>query len=184
MSIPHHSTNTSSLVSMLTAGMRRTQAAQSLNITPSAVTQLANTPEVAAELEAARARSSQLDARYDSIEGKLLDQLERVLPMLTRAGEIANVLTRVNQAKRRGVAADTPNTPSTVIQLNLPTSVQNRFVVNSSNQVVTAGEQDLVTIPSQAVTKLLESHHEPKIPLIEQEDEFGFTYPVSPTPEG
>lgn len=169
---------------MLTAGMRRTQVAQSLNITPSAVTQLANTPEVAAELEAARARSSQLDARYDSIEGKLLDQLERVLPMLTRAGEIANVLTRVNQAKRRGVAADAPNIPSTVIQLNLPTSVQNRFVVNSSNQVVTAGEQDLVTIPSQAVPKLLESHHEPKPPAIEQEDEFGFTSPISPISQG
>ena len=184
MSIPHHSTNTSALATLLTSGMTQSQAAAALGITPSAVSQLMSSESP--ELDAARKRSSALDAEYDEIEGALLKQLKRTIPLLLRPGEISNVLTRINAAKRRGVAADTPSGPTQVIQLNLPTRIQNKFVVNSTNQVVTAGDQDLVTIQSAAVQKLLESHNNaaPQIPLVEQEDEFGFTYPVSTANQG
>ena len=184
MSIPHHSTNTSALATLLTSGMTQSQAAATLGITPSAVSQLMSSESP--ELDAARKRSSALDAEYDEIEGALLKQLKRTIPLLLRPGEISNVLTRINAAKRRGVAADTPSGPTQVIQLNLPTRIQNKFVVNSTNQVVTAGDQDLVTIQSAAVQKLLESHNNaaPQIPLVEQEDEFGFTYPVSTANQG
>ena len=184
MSIPHHSTNASALATLLTSGMTQSQAAAALGITPSAVSQLMSSESP--ELDAARKRSSALDAEYDEIEGALLKQLKRTIPLLLRPGEISNVLTRINAAKRRGVAADTPSGPTQVIQLNLPTRIQNKFVVNCTNQVVTAGDQDLVTIQSAAVQKLLESHNNaaPQIPLVEQEDEFGFTYPVSTTNQG
>ena len=184
MSIPHHSTHASALATLLTSGMTQSQAAATLGITPSAVSQLMSSESP--ELDAARKRSSALDAEYDEIEGALLKQLKRTIPLLLRPGEISNVLTRINAAKRRGVAADTPSGPTQIIQLNLPTRIQNKFVVNSTNQVVTAGDQDLVTIQSAAVQKLLESHNNaaPQIPLVEQEDEFGFTYPVSTTNQG
>ena len=184
MSIPHHSTHASALATLLTSGMTQSQAAATLGITPSAVSQLMSSESP--ELDAARKRSSALDAEYDEIEGALLKQLKRTIPLLLRPGEISNVLTRINAAKRRGVAADTPSGPTQVIQLNLPTRIQNKFVVNCTNQVVTAGDQDLVTIQSAAVQKLLESHNNaaPQIPLVEQEDEFGFTYPVSTANQG
>ena len=185
MSIPHHSTNASALATLLTSGMTQSQAAAALGITPSAVSQLMSSESP--ELEAARKRSSALDAEYDEIEGALLKQLKRTIPLLLRPGEISNVLTRINAAKRRGVAADAQsNGPTQIIQLNLPTRIQNKFVVNSTNQVVTAGDQDLVTIQSAAVQKLLESQNNaaPQIPLVEQEDEFGFTYPVSTANQG
>lgn len=187
MSIPHHSTHAARLISYLTAGVTPSEAARALGITPGAVTQLMQTPEVSSELEKLREeqvkRSTELDHKYDTIEAKLLEQLERTVPLLLRPGEIANVLTRINQAKRRGVAHQATSAPPRVLQLNLPVAIQNRFVVNSSNQVITAGAQDLVTIPSSGVPKLLEANHAtpPASPTIEEEDEFGFTYPRQST---
>ena len=171
--IPHHSTHSEKLLSYLASGVTQSQAALALGITPSAVTQLIEQPEFSARLQELREeqlkRSSAIDEKYDSIEAKLLDQLEKTIPLLMRPGEIANVLTRVNQAKRRGSAVTAPQAPTQIIQLNLPVAIQNRFTLNSQNQVVQAGAQDLVTIPSSALTKLMEIHHETK------EDEFGFT---------
>lgn len=149
MSIPHHSTNASSLAVLLAAGSTKSEAAEALGITPSAVTQLALDEQIQ--------KSSKLDSKYDSIENKLLDQLERTIPMLMRPDQIARTLQIVNGAKRRGVAAQLDNTPKQVISLTLPTTIQNRFVLNSSNQVVAAGNQELVTMQSANVQKLLEN---------------------------
>jgi len=178
--IPHHSTHATKLIQYLTAGVTPSEAARALGITPGAVTQLMQHPEVSAELEKAREeqvkRSTALDAKYDAIEDKLLTQLERTVPMLMRPAEIANVLTRVNQAKRRG-AGHTPTAgPAKVLMLNLPIAIQTKFVVNSANQVITAGEQELVTIQSGSVSKLIEAQNAQLLPPpTDEEDEFGFT---------
>ena len=187
MSIPHHSTHITALAAQLRAGVAPSRAAANIGITPSAVTQLVSTnPELVEMKEEQLKRSSQLDSTYDEIEESLLKQLKRTIPLLVRPQEIANVLTRINQAKRRGVAATDNSGPPTVLTLNLPTTIQNKFVVNSHNQVVTAGSQDLVTIPSGAVATLakrnkplLESPNDsqPTEPTILEEDEYGFTHP-------
>ena len=186
--IPHHSTNATRLIEYAKLGASPTEISRALGITPSAVTQLMDTPEVSAELkrlqEEQLARSSALDNKYDIIEDKLLAQLERTLPMLVKPHEIARVLAQVNSAKRRGVAATTSDAPQKVISLTLPTVIQNKFIVNSANQVVEAGAQQLVTIPSANVTKLAESHthgnsketKQLSPPQTGEEDEFGFTY--------
>lgn len=179
MSIPHHSTNSAKLIQYLAAGVTPSECAVALGITPSAVTQLMDTPEVSSELAKLREeqvkRSTEIDSKYDRIENKLLDQLERTVPLLMRPGEIANVLARVNAAKRRGVGAPQQQGPAKILQLNLPTILQQRFVVNTHNQVITAGAQDLVTMPSAGVAKLAEAVHELPSPIMEEEDEFGFT---------
>lgn len=181
MSIPHHSTHAAQLIKYISSGVLPGEAARALGITPGAVTQLMETPEVATELSRLREeqllRSSALDTKYDRIEDKLLDQLERTVPLLLRPGEIANVLARVNSAKRRGAGHTPAAAPTKILQLNLPTILQQKFVVNSHNQVITAGAQDLVTIPSAAVAKLIEANHaHTATPIIEEEDEFGFTH--------
>lgn len=182
MSIPHHSTHITQLTALLSAGVSQVDAASRLGITPSAVTQLIETSPDLQELRRKQLeRSSQLDIEYDEIEAKLLQQLKRVLPLVMKPGEIGNLLTRINAARRRGVAASTNEGPTTIVQLNLPTAIQNKFVVNTANQVVAAGSQELVTIPSQAVQTLLkrkELPHAPTIPTptILEEDEFGFTH--------
>lgn len=187
--IPHHSTNATRLIQYLTAGVTPAEAARALGITPGAVTQLMQQPEVSAELEKAREeqlqRSTAIDAKYDALEDKLLTQLERTVPLLLRPAEIANVLTRVNQAKRRGAGHTATAAPAKILQLNLPIAIQTKFVLNSSNQVITAGEQELVTIQSGSVPKLIEAQREaqnastlqpPIKSQVLQEDEFGFTY--------
>lgn len=163
MSIPHHSTHTPQLINLLTKGVSQIEAAKALGITPGAVTQLMEHPEVSAALETYRmaqiAQSSQIDAKYDTIELKLLEQLERVTPLLMRPGEIAQVLTRVNSAKRRGVAHTQAAGPAKVLSLNIPIALQARFVLNGKNQVVEAGNQTLVTMQSSNIAKFAEAHN-------------------------
>lgn len=161
MSIPHHSTHAAALTKLLTSGVTRSEAALALGITPSAVTQLAETPQVASALEEAQARIDQratlIDEKYDTLEEKLLNQLDRTLPLLLRPLEISKVLQAVNGAKRRGSGHRAQDSgPTRILSLNIPVALQAKFVMNSSNQVVEAGTQTLVTMPSANIPKMAE----------------------------
>lgn len=195
--LPHHSTHASQVISYLKSGVTPIEISRALGITPGAVTQLMATPEVATELTRLREeqaiRSSAIDAKYDSIEEKLLNQLEKTIPLLMRPGEIAGVLTRINAAKRRGVAHAVQTGPAQVLQLNIPIALQSKFVVNGLNQVVEAGDQTLVTMQSGNIAGLARTALAPPLahtitgssdddttpapqPIVAQEDEFGFTH--------
>ena len=161
--IPHHSTHTTKLLEYAKIGASQSQIAAALGITPSAVSQLMSNPEISSQLqeirEAQLSRSSALDAKYDEVEDKLLEKLASTIPLLLRPMEIATVLSKVNAAKRRGVAATTQQGPARILQLNLPEAIQAKFVLNQTNQVVSAGSQNLVTIQSANVLKLAEANH-------------------------
>lgn len=152
----------SAISSLLQYNMKKIDIAAELGLTPSAVTQAITANPTIAE-QPLLEKHARLDDKYDEIEDKLLDQLKKTIPLLLRPGEIANVLTRVNQAKRRGGPLKATQAAPTVLQLNLPVAIQNRFVLNSANQVVTAGAQDLVTIPSAAVARLAAQTVQPKV---------------------
>lgn len=189
MSIPHNSTHANQVITYLKNGITPIEISRALGITPGAVTQLMQSPAVSTEIAKMQAeqqaRSSAIDAKYDAIEEKLLTQLEKTVPLLMRPGEIANVLTRINAAKRRGVAHQAPQGPAQILQLNIPIALQSKFVVNAANQVVQAGEQTLVTmqssnIPGLAQTQLSEVQNvitdQTNSATIQEEDEFGFTH--------
>lgn len=184
MSIPHHSTHITKLSQLLRTSASRTDIADELGLTPSAVTQLAATPAVQSALTTAKQKTAEsdaaldaaLDAKYDSIERTLLTQLERTVPLLMRPREIADVLTKINGAKRRGGPLKSEPAQTVVLQLNLPVAIKNKFVLNQANQVVSAGSQDLVTLPSANVTKLLEQKANHALPPTAEEDEYGFTH--------
>lgn len=189
MSIPHNSTHANQVITYLKNGITPIEISRALGITPGAVTQLMQSPAVSTEIAKMQAeqqaRSSAIDAKYDAIEEKLLTQLEKTVPLLMRPGEIANVLTRINAAKRRGVAHQAPQGPAQVLQLNIPIALQSKFVVNAANQVVQAGEQTLVTmqssnIPGLAQAQLSEVQNvitdQTNSATIQEEDEFGFTH--------
>ena len=157
----------SAIATLLKYNTKRVDIADELGLTPSAVTQAIAAHQLDQQ-EPLTAKHARLDDQYDTIEGKLLTQLERTLPLLMRPMEISRVLQTVNAAKRRGGPLKQSNAAPTVLALNLPVAIQNRFVLNSLNQVVSAGAQDLVTIPSAAVSRLaatqppqLTSTHEP-----------------------
>ena len=180
MSIPHHSTHTLALTRLLGKGASNKDVAEELSLTPGAVTQLASKPEVAQEIEALQASSlaasTAIDAKYDRIEDKLLDQLEKTIPLLMRPMEISKVLQTVNGAKRRGAGHKVNEEgPARILNLNIPVALQTKFVLNSANQVVEAGAQTLVTMPSSNIAKMAEVHnvitHQPQ----SAEDEFGLS---------
>lgn len=178
MSIPHHSTHALALTRLLSQGVKKVDIAEELGLTPSAVTQLSQKPEVASEVtrlqEQQLQKSTELDAQYDRIEGQLLNQLEKTIPLLMRPMEISKVLQTVNGAKRRGVGhAGREEGPARVLNLNIPVALQTRFVVNSANQVIEAGAQTLVTMPSSNIAKMAEAHNVTLIPNKTTEDEFG-----------
>lgn len=180
MSIPHHSTHLPKLNRLLRTSASRTDIADELGLTPSAVTQLVATPAVQASIASSKqetaAADAQLDESYDRIERTLLTQLERTVPLLMRPREIADVLTKINGAKRRGGPLKSEPAQTVVLQLNLPVAIKNKFVLNQANQVVSAGSQDLVTLPSANVTKLLEQKANHALPPTAEEDEYGFTH--------
>ena len=63
--------------------------------------------------------------------------------------EIMKAMQVLNSMKRRRVpATDTALQKSEVVPLALPNIIVNKFTVNINNQVVKAGEQSLVTVPS------------------------------------
>lgn len=201
MSIPHNSTHTNQVISYLKNGVSPIEISRALGITPGAVTQLMQSPEVSEVVNKIQAeqqaRSAALDKRYDALEEKLLTQLEKTVPILMRPMEITKVLSQINAAKRRGAVSAISSGPAQVLQLNIPISLQSRFIVNAANQVVQAGEQTLVTMQSSnipglaqtmvalpgtvetvAIPQTVEANHDVIInnPEIEEEDEFGFTH--------
>ena len=189
MSIPHNSTNITQVITYLKSGIQPIEIARALGITPGAVTQLMQHPEVAPEIAKIQAeqqaRSSALDKRYDDLEEKLLGQLEKTVPLLMRPMEITKVLSQINAAKRRGVAAAIQTGPAQILQLNIPIALQTKFVVNAANQVIEAGEQTLVTMQSGNIAGLAQralappptgADNDTHTPTIQEEDEFGFTH--------
>lgn len=184
MSIPHNSTHVNQVITYLKQGVTPIEISRALGITPGAVTQLMTHPEVSTEMAKIQAeqqaRSSAIDARYDTLEEKLLGQLEKTIPLLMRPMEITKVLSQINAAKRRGVAAQIQTGPAQILQLNIPVALQSKFVVNATNQVVQAGEQTLVTMQSSNIQGLAASQvgvlNDHSTHTIEEEDEFGFTH--------
>lgn len=201
MSIPHNSTHANQVISYLKNGVSPIEISRALGITPGAITQLMQSPEVSEVVNKIQAeqqaRSAALDKRYDALEEKLLTQLEKTVPLLMRPMEITKVLSQINAAKRRGAVHAISSGPAQVLQLNIPISLQSRFIVNAANQVVQAGEQTLVTMQSSnipglaqtmvslpgpvetvAIPQTVEANHDVIInnPEIEEEDEFGFTH--------
>ena len=153
---------------LLGQGLAPEMVASAIGVTPSAISQLLSQEEFSikvAELRyTALASHTSRDAKYDAMEDKLLQRLESTLGMLFDPMKIAKLLQVINGAKRRGITAPENITPpSTVVQLNMPTQIFAQFVTNVNNQVIRAGEQELITVQSGNMTKLLDASNLTKL---------------------
>jgi hypothetical protein len=151
------STNEENILKLLADGHSQEVVASTLGITPSAISQhLAKDwfkEELAARKSLKLDRYAKLDDSYDSIEGKLLQKLENTLPFLSKPGEIAAVLSKVNAAKRRlGDHSKVQNTPVTqIINITLPTQVVHKFSKTVDGHIVAVDNKSLVTIGSNSM---------------------------------
>ena len=91
------------------------------------------------------------------MEDDLLGKLKDCLPYMMRPMEILKAIQVINAAKRRGSSApESITSQQTVVQLIMPTQILQSFTTNINNQVIKAGQQDLVTVQSSNMDKLLE----------------------------
>jgi hypothetical protein len=103
-------------------------------------------------------KNNERDSHIDDLEDKLLRKMQDCLPFMTRPMEILKSFQILNAAKRRGQSAPEDLTQKqTIIQLNIPQIILEKFQSNVHNQVIQVGSQTLVTIPSGQMLKQLEA---------------------------
>jgi hypothetical protein len=141
---------------LLGNGIAPEQVASALGITSARISQLLSEPEFMAEVAELRFNNlqqhNQLDAKYLDIENTLVERLADCLPMMYKPQEILRAIQVINGAKRRGTSAPEHITMTqTVINLNLPNVAIEKFRANGQNQIMSVGNQDLVTIQSSTL---------------------------------
>lgn len=147
-------------LTLLGQGLGPEVVAAAVGVSASRISQLLSDPAFAAQVAELRynnlAKHNDRDNKYDILEDTLVKKLEDCLPFMMRPMEILKSIQVINAAKRRGSSAPEAITAQqTVVQLVIPTQIIQSFTTNINNQVIKAGEQDLVTIQSNAMSKML-----------------------------
>jgi hypothetical protein len=160
----NHSTSLSATedkaLKLLGSGLGPEIVANATGVTTSRISQLLSDPQFAAQVSELRFKNLQKhndrDDKYDSLEDTLLRQLKDVLPLMMRPLEIIRAISVINSAKRRGASSPQEVTNhNTIVSLTLPINIIQKFTTNINNQVISAGSQDLVTVQSSAMQKLV-----------------------------
>ena len=131
--------------------------AKVLNVTESYVSQIVSAPDFQQKLSAARVKNlveeTEHDDKLSKTEAKALDRVHTMLDYVTKPIEAARIFQILNAAKRRGVTeaekALVVNSQNTVVMLQLPEVVKQKFITNANNEVVQIGDRPMVTIDSQ-----------------------------------
>ena len=155
---------------LLGQNIHPSHVAAALGVTEALISQYLADPEFVSSVAELRfknlAKHNQRDLAYDSMEDALISKLNDLLPFMMKPLEILRAIQVINGAKRRGSAApESLIQKQEVISLTLPIQIVNQFTTNSANQVIKAGEQELVTVQSAQMSSLLTKHQSvPKLP--------------------
>lgn len=146
---------------LLGSGIQPEQVAAALGVTASRISQLLADEDFAEKVAIIRYNNLQShnarDSEYDNIEDALLEKLKSSLALMVKPATILKALQVVNSAKRRGQSAPQQViNQQTVVQLIMPQTVMDKFTVNSNNQVIQAGEQQLLTMQSGTLLSKVE----------------------------
>jgi len=141
---------------LLGSGAGPEQVASAVGVTTGFISQLLAAPEFAAAVADLRFQSlssyNTRDEKINSLEDQLLEKLENLLPMMFRPMEVVRAYATINAAKRRGAAAPaSAHTTQNIVSITLPQIIIDRFTAvttNINNQVIKAGNQDLITMQS------------------------------------
>lgn len=146
---------------LLGQGVYPEQAAAAAGLTPSRISQLLSQEQFAAAVAERRYESlskhNARDNEYDELEDSLLTKMKDCIPLMMRPQEILRAIQVINAAKRRGSSMPQHiSEQQTIINLVLPTQILTQFAMNAQNQVVSAGDQSLLTIQSGTLLKKLD----------------------------
>jgi predicted transcriptional regulator len=148
---------------LLGQGVSQEQTALALGVSASAISQLMAQDEFAQKVQELRFNNLQSrnirDATLDKLEDEAIKRLDSLMPLVMKPMEATRILQVVNAAKRRGASAPEHITNTReVVNLTLPVSIVAQFQISttSDNRVISAGDQELVTIQSHRLGNLLE----------------------------
>jgi len=168
-------------LTLLGQGLGPEIVASAVGVSVSRISQLLSDESFAAKVAELRFENlsahSERDNKYDEIEAKLQSKFEDLIPFMIKPHEVLKAIQVINAAKRRGSSAPEQITnQQTVVQLVMPTQIFANFTgssnsstparpmieTNLNNQVIRAGDTELVTIQSANMMKLLEASKERK----------------------
>lgn len=145
------------LLALLGNGVAPSAAAAAVGCDPSYVSQLLKDTGFATKVAELRSASlvaaTERDNKWDSLEDKLLAKLDDLLPFMMRPMEVVKALAAVNNAKRRGVGADSNAQVTNIVVLQLPQVVRQRFQLNDRQEVVEVEGRTLLTIDGAQLLK-------------------------------
>lgn len=126
---------------MLGSGAPAHIVAAALGVTESRISQMMAEEAFAQQVQDLRFQNLQkhtlIDEKYQGLEEKLLDKLDKVLPLMTKPRDVLAAVQIVNNAKRRGAqVSQEAHTHSQVVNLTLPVQIIHKFVSNVNNQVI------------------------------------------------
>lgn len=151
---------------LLGQGINSEAVAAACGVSASRISQLLSQEEFAEKVSLLRyenlQRHNSRDSAYDTLEDKLVEKLNKSLPMMFRPMEIIKAIQTINGAKRRGHSApETIVNQQTIVNLTLPSQITQKFTTNVNNQVVSVGsdgeEQALLTMQAGTLLKQIES---------------------------
>lgn len=151
-------------LTLLGQGISPDLVANACGVTLSRISQLVSDPEFSkkvAELRyAALSKHNARDNKYDDIEDKLVEKMKDMIPLMFEPMKVLAAIRVINAAQRRGQSApESIQGTKEVVSLIMPTVLIQQFSkhlhLNQNNQVIKAGEQELVTVQSVQMSKLL-----------------------------
>lgn len=152
-------------LTLLGHGIDPKLVASAVGVSVSRISQLVSDPVFADKVSDLRykylSRHNERDNAYDEIESELIERMKGLLPMMYKPMEVLKAIAVINGAARRG--ASSPESilgQKEVVSLTMPAVIINQFTkndltVNINNQVVRAGDQELVTVQSVRMQDLL-----------------------------
>ena len=166
---------------LLGSGVNAESVAAALGVSPSRISQLLADEDFSLKVAQLRYEALQShnerDSKYDKLEDSLLVRLEKSLAFMIKPEIILKAIAIINNAKRRGQSAPSQVVnQQNIVSLILPTIIAEKFTVNINNQVVKAGDQNLLTMPSgnlldrveEARAKRLTTHEHEQTPNREE----------------
>lgn len=147
-------------LSLLASGLAPARVAEAVGVDISRISQLMSEESFKSKLNDAKFENlnkhNEHDAELDSIESTIVRKISENIDSMYKPMELLRALQVLNAAKRRGSSAPAQITEqSTLLNLLMPVKIINNFTTNVNNQVVKAGETDLITIQASSLESRL-----------------------------
>lgn len=165
----NHRSTSERIKVLLGAGVPIDKVAEACGVAESTVSGYMMDPEFKSAVQDLRYQNLQeqndIDSNYRGMESDLQKKLKEIIPYMMNPGQILAAMRIVNGTVRRGVQAPVqPEAGSKeVVVLNIPTRIQQVFITNVNNQVIKAGDQELLTVQSHRMKELLDNHNQRRL---------------------